>query len=294
MQRPAPSRESGRRVRVAIATLVTVAGVLAGPGLAAGNDGSGPTEARYPPLAPKILVYGDSLIAEAQFRIESSIHFADPTAEVTLRSFGGTALCDWLPQMRSDAVLRPDVVVIEFAGNAMTPCMLARGTDERDVRMSYLLDAMTAAAYWIAGGQDTEVVIVGTPPRAVAPFLPERNPLDAVYQFVAAANGPRVSFRGAPEAALAATTRDDSGAMRFPRELPCTPGERAMPACRDGEIVVRANDGLHFCPVPGTEVGRCGVYAAGVVRFGDAVAEAALDALGSRVALVNDRSVAAP
>ena len=44
--------------------------------------------------------------------------------DVHTRTFGGTAPCDWLEEMRHDAgTLHPTIVVIEFSGNALTPCM---------------------------------------------------------------------------------------------------------------------------------------------------------------------------
>ena len=40
-------------------------------------------------------------------------------------TFGGTAICDFLDLMRTDALrLQPGAVVVEFSGNAFTACMM--------------------------------------------------------------------------------------------------------------------------------------------------------------------------
>ena len=78
---------------------------------------------------PRIVLYGDSLSSESQgffaeFLIRNGI------TDVQTRSFGGTALCDYLDDMREDAaVLHPTTVVIEFSGNAFTPCMRSLPAD---------------------------------------------------------------------------------------------------------------------------------------------------------------------
>ncbi|MEX2267978.1 MAG: hypothetical protein WEA75_04760 [Acidimicrobiia bacterium] len=50
----------------------------------------------------------------------------------------------------------------------------------------------------------------------------------------------------------------------------------------DGSIPVRAPDDRHFCPVADPEVYPCPVYSSGGVRFGVALADAAIAHAGSR------------
>jgi hypothetical protein len=46
--------------------------------------------------------------------------------DIVTESFGGTAICDWLGQMHTDQAQRhPDAAVVEFSGNAFTPCIKA-------------------------------------------------------------------------------------------------------------------------------------------------------------------------
>src|SRR5262245_46354365 len=69
---------------------------------------------------PLVVLYGDSLAWEAKDYFVAG--FAQrPGVEVITRTFGGTAICDWLDTMRADAVeLAPGAVVVEFSGNALT------------------------------------------------------------------------------------------------------------------------------------------------------------------------------
>jgi hypothetical protein len=78
-----------------------------------------------PLAARRVVLYGDSLAWQSRDFFTAALAGAGITQVVT-RTFGGTAICDWFSQMRADAAsLRPDVVVVEFSGNALTPCMRA-------------------------------------------------------------------------------------------------------------------------------------------------------------------------
>jgi len=71
---------------------------------------STPSRSRGP-----VLVYGDSLIEQATPYLQSTDQ---------IRAFGGTALCDWVDKMaRAATVEQPSVMVVEFVGNDVTPCM---------------------------------------------------------------------------------------------------------------------------------------------------------------------------
>jgi hypothetical protein len=72
-----------------------------------------------------VVLYGDSLAWQSQECFVARLASAGLT-QVTTRTFGGTAICDRLGQMRADATdIHPDAVVAEFSGNALTPCMKA-------------------------------------------------------------------------------------------------------------------------------------------------------------------------
>src|SRR5438270_13427366 len=80
--------------------------------------------ASAPPKAtaqPKVVLFGDSLAWEAQdyFRFFAGTHGLDARTYVA----GGTAVCDFFPEMQAEAATHPDVVVVAFSGNSITPCM---------------------------------------------------------------------------------------------------------------------------------------------------------------------------
>ena len=106
--------------------------------------------------APTVILYGDSLAAESQSYFEDALVTSGIT-DIHTKTFGGTALCDWLDQMREDAsALHPSAVVIEFSGNAFTPCM----HDQNDV-------PLTGGAYYAKYLDDaTEALTIFAPTDA--------------------------------------------------------------------------------------------------------------------------------
>jgi hypothetical protein len=91
-----------------------------------------------------------------------------PRLPYEARVYGGTAPCDWLPQMRERAASRPPVVaVLLFAGSTVTPC--TGGTLD-----GYPRDAFEAIQVLSAAG--TRVVVVAAPCLRTGP-----NPVNTVY-----------------------------------------------------------------------------------------------------------------
>jgi len=221
-----------------------------------------------------VVLYGDSLSAEAASFFVDRLR-AGGVADVRTRTFGGTAICDWFDAMRRDASeLHPDVVVIEFVGNAFTPCMLgpdgvSLGNDHNALHTKYLADAQETLRIF-AGGH-TEVYFVGAPRSRAAEARddPDINWFNSMYRAVAVA---------APNAAYI-----DAGASvlsngRWTQTLPCLPTEPCTGP--DGTNVVRAPDGGHFCPgaaeaVRGVTV-VCSLWSSGAYRFGGAMADGVL------------------
>ncbi len=222
---------------------------------------------------PVVILYGDSLAWEAGDAFAFALA-ARPDVVVHQRSFGGTAICDWLPAMRDDLVaLRPGVVIVQFSGNNFTTCMhdadgaalVGNALVER-----YRADALTVAATF--EGRDVAVVFAGTPlPRShsdESPSIVDR--VNEVYRDVAA----RSEIADYADAGAALLV---DGA--WTATLPCLPAEPCDGA--DGRNVVRAPDGLHFCPVGGRADGGvtavCPVWSSGAFRFGAALARPVLD-----------------
>ena len=77
--------------------------------------------ASAPATRPRVLLFGDSLAWEAQdyFRYFGDARGLDARTYVA----GGTAICDYLPQMADLADSHPDAVLVAFSGNSITPCM---------------------------------------------------------------------------------------------------------------------------------------------------------------------------
>jgi hypothetical protein len=225
---------------------------------------------------PKVVLYGDSLSSEAR---EAFVARLTPGAHVVTRVFAGTAICDWLEDIRRDVKHPADVAVLEFLGNDLTPCargpggeqltgdaLVARYTRDADTA-TRLLTAVGTDVYWVSG------------PRVGAPGAIANTAFRELYRrtVVPGHEGPppitgTVRFIDAGRAVLG------PGGV-FTPTLPCLPSEGAARGCVDGQIVVRAPDGVHFCPVA-TRAGVCPVYSSGAARFGRAMADPVARALG--------------
>jgi hypothetical protein len=223
--------------------------------------------------ARRVMLYGDSLAVQSQGFFVAKLARAGVT-QVTNRTFGGTAICDWLGQMRADAkVIHPDAVVVEFSGNALTPCMKGpHGTllSSAAYFEKYTTDA--AAALSIFSPEHSIVFYAGAPISRDAERSgdPTTARLHAMYAAVARSS-PYGRYTDAGASVLAAG--------QWTETLPCLPGE-PCPGGRNANgipvNVVRAPDGGHFCPgappaVRGVTV-PCPLWDSGAWRFGNALA----------------------
>ncbi len=225
---------------------------------------------------PVVVLYGDSLAWEARDSFTQTLA-AHPGMQVVTRTFGGTAICDWLATMADDAAsLTPGMVVVEFSGNSFTPCMQGGDglpLDATAVTERYRADAATVVATFAPIG--TQVVFAGAPTSG--PSADGVGRLNALYEELAnRLTG--VSYVDAGAAVLA----DDSYTLTLPclSSEPCGGGYNS-----DGVAVnvVRAADGVHFCPVSGQAVQGvtedCPVWSSGAYRYGIALAAPVVDAL---------------
>jgi len=220
------------------------------------------------------VLYGDSLAWESRDAFTAALAGAG-VSRVTTRTFGGTAICDWFAQMRADeTTLHPDAVVIEFSGNALTPCM----KDLNGVALTgpayldkYASDAHAALRIFVPGG--TLVYFVGAPisRRAAVTHDPTTDALHSIYAAVSAS-----SPIGRYVDAGAAVTANGAWTPTLPclGGEPCTGGHDGSGT---GFNVVRAPDGAHFCPAGhpavGGVTGDCPVWSGGAWRFGTAMAD---------------------
>ena len=192
-----------------------------------------PSKSRGP-----VLVYGDSLIEQATPYLQSTDQ---------VRAFGGTALCDWVDKMaRAANVEQPSMMVVEFVGNDLTPCMQGYQTPDQ-VRAKYEAD-MARLKQLV----DAPILWVG------APAFRDRAPTTlGLYSS-------EQRFVDAGDAVLADGAYTDT--------LPCLADEGQIQGCVNGRIRVRASDGAHFA-TSGSG------YSAGGRRFADAI-DSAIRKLG--------------
>ena len=222
----------------------------------------------------RIVHYGDSL------SWESRDFFADAIgdrAEVIDRTLGGTAICDWL-----DGTMSADIIgnqlgaaVVQFSGNNFTDCMLdeaGEGLTGSDLEARYRADAESVIALFV--GNNIPVVFAGSP--VAGPDKPE-SPLNDMYRQLAE-DRDGVFYVDAGAAVL------DDG--KWTKTLPCRPDEPCeggTDANGVGVNIVRAPDGIHFCPTGDDAIDgvteECAVYDSGAHRFGDAMAAPVVDAL---------------
>ena len=214
-----------------------------------------------PSVPPRVAFYGDSLGMEAGQ--DFSILAQATGGSAYVRAFPGTAVCDWLPNMPADAAaFHPTAVVIEFSGDDYTPCMTGDPIGSPQYYAKYQAETQAAIDLFRADG--AEVYLVGLPYNESSSLNMNVANLNQLYAALAAANT-GVDYVDAGQAVMA------YGAFTW--TLPCLSGEPCTgPA---GTNVVRAPDGVHFCPTATVTVvdyfAECSVYSSGAFRFAAAM-----------------------
>lgn len=257
---PAAGAGAGGRRRRRLALAVGVALAVAVVAVAA---------LRQPPPPPDglVILYGDSLSVEAAGDFVRELG-RTTEAEVVTRPVPGLSPCDALDTMRADLALEPAVVVIQYVGNNVSPCMLddeGRPLTGQALTDRIGADVRTAAELFATAG--TRVVLVGGPH---APGLPAGDAtLDIAEAYLRIVNewaGELGRIRYADAAAT--VTGPDHG---YADRLPCRDGEGPDEGCTDGEVVVRSPDRIHFCPTEHDGL-QCPVPSPGARRFGHEMA----------------------
>lgn len=242
-------------------------------------------------FGPQVLLYGDSLVYEAEPYANDLIRNVARVDGIAI-GVGGSATCDWLPGMRVDAArYRPRAVVLAFSGNAFTPCMHdERGRPlSRDAWLARYREA-TLEAIGLFTGVGAHVWL-GTAPISL---LAETKQEDDVWRLARmahelAAQHPMVHVADAAAGLL------DHG--RWTRAKPCLPNEPCTGGVDErGRPVnsIRAHDTAHFCPVPYSGASdRCPVHASGALRYALGLLAPPFKALGWWDPAVVGRSMAA-
>jgi len=214
-----------------------------------------------PSVPPRVTLFGDSLAGEAGEDFSTLAQAAGASAFV--RAFPGTAPCDWIPQMSADdAEFHPTDVVLLFDGGYFTQCMSGYAFGSPEYYAKYQTDIQAAIDLLRADG--AHVFLVGLPYDESPTLSANAATLNQIYASVAAANA-GVDYVDAGQSVMAYGS--------FTWTLPCLPGEPCTGP--SGTDVVRAPDGVHFCPNGvSTQVDyftECSVYSSGAFRFATAM-----------------------
>jgi hypothetical protein len=266
------------RILAIIAALVAAGGVVASCSGSSGQaeknatatTGSvNPQNKTYP---PQVALFGDSLSGEAQPYYVDLVGATGETAH-TYDSFGGTAMCDWIPKMREvEAQYHPHAVELQFSGNALTECMKNYPPPSQAYYDKYRADTETAINIFVPGG--AHVFLIGAPiTKGQYESEPDWNRLNLQYEEIAAADPAHVTY-------VDAGTAVEGPDHTYMQTLPCLQVEPCI-----GPVVnnvpsntVRSPDGSHFCPVEhGNEEGvieGCPQYSSGAYRYANAMVQA--------------------
>ncbi len=240
-------------VVMAIAVLATLVVPAAPPAAAAGK--------------PTMLVYGDSITAEMRSQLT---YVGSAGFEITVNTYGGTSLCDWVPQILRDAVPGTRLVGLAFTGNWFTPCMRPGGVAPDEATAAAIYRSTLDELIPVLNARGVAVMLIGAPPSLALDGSTIWSYVNTVYPQAAIdwrARGADVVYTDAGRRSLATPEG------LWTKTMPCLPFETAAMGCTGGRIVVRAPDTAHFCP---TSDDPCSVWASGAWRYATAVNDAAV------------------
>jgi hypothetical protein len=225
----------------------------------------------------RIEVYGDSLAYQA---IPYLNYFFGNSGRVNTKNqiFPATAICDWTKTIgrevdpRNTAGYHPNAIVMIFSGVALYPCM----TDAHGVALSgqalidkYESDARIAIMYAYAA--HIPIYFASTPIlKADADKYVGDTPLGEMFKSLSGQfPGGLVRFIDAAQAV--------EWLGHYTDTMPCAAFEHCTGRWPDGTrtVVVRAADGIHFCPVPEIFF-DCPTAMPGAMRFAAAITKPVL------------------
>ncbi len=237
-----------------------------------------------PPTSAKVELWGDSLSFQSNPYLKQILAAQNGVLPITTYGYPGTALCDWLSQIQTvtQGASANDVVVLEFAGDAMTPCITAAGAKGYSATIAqYESDLRATITTMLANGVG-HIIVVGIPatgpPGGSQTFEPALN---VMYQQTVA------SFNNAPVTYVVSGTQiDDPITGGFTMYRACLPYEILKSLCTGPMAsgvqtnIVRNPDGVHFCVSSSDYPFPCLTWSSGAWRFASAMATAVEGVLG--------------
>ena len=231
------------------------------------------------PKSPlRVELWGDSFSDQARDYLSFDFGLSGRATSIE-HAYGGTALCDWFPDIRREIdpanrrSFHPQVAVIQFSGDAATPCMHdAKGLAYSGQALIDKYGADSAIAITMFTKAKIPVYFVSTPlSRVESPKYTGLTQLGGMFSTLPA----RFPAGGMVRYIDGATPLEWRG--KFSATLPCAAWETCTGRWPDGTrtVVVRQTDGTHFCPVAqrATPLLRsCPVAMPGAQRFALAIA----------------------
>jgi hypothetical protein len=240
-------------------------------------------------LPVRVELWGDSMGMQSAPAFEALLA-GSGHAVAANHTFPGTAICDWLGDMRNEvdpanpAGFHPQAAVLVFSGISYTGCM--RDSHGAQLTAAALVDKYrsdAAAAIAIFAKAHVPVYFASVPisrDNAAAGIVGD-TPLGRMY-----ATLPQLHFGGIARFIDAARAVERNG--HYTDTLPCQKGETCTGYWPDGTptVVVREADGKHFCPVAEVPTGdqwgllTCPVVMPGAVRYMRAITTKVLSDFG--------------
>jgi hypothetical protein len=246
-----------------------------------------------------VLYAGDSIAAETRDMVAFWTQ-ASGKAQLFDSIFPGLAICDFLEdkpagmpaaqKLRAKVrAVRPHLVILQFWGNALTPCMSGFTAGTEAYYNQYFWDALNAVNQITAGAADA-----GIPRPKILWVLqgPDSGNRDRVrrlnetYAFAASNSGDRTSDAGF-DVSMAAYPFDNAvkDRLAWTQFLPCTQFERdagwcTSPAFGGVAQLHKDQDPVHFCLGTVTNIFTCDRTSPGISRYGMHIAHDATVWLG--------------
>lgn len=247
--------------------------------LATGSASCGPTQTHQGRW--RVNIYGDSLSVEAGPHIARALQ-KGKKAIVTSRAVSGTAPCDWRDDIKHDvAIKKVDLAIVEVYGNNASPCQVKIAGGERP--------KTDRSSYWSMYRNDlrqtidlfptsVKVMLVAAPAASVDRLSGHSHKARMLALMRTLARHRENTF------VVDAGSRVEEPLGYFTRIMKCARPGPCVNHPAKGLAIVRAHDGLHFCPpmmfAKTDLLKHCPVISYGAWRFGLYQAVKAARALG--------------